>query len=146
MKYIVKVIPKIKSNNLLEQVKSLGYKNLERISLNKLYMFKGNIEKEKIFYITKVLLVDPIVEEFQIYSSIKRSDSQTIINIWYQPQVLDVVSLYVAKGIKYLGIKENLEIHTGIQFYISPKYDEKKIKDLIEKNFMNPLIQYYEVI
>ncbi|MFN3550915.1 MAG: hypothetical protein ACK4WJ_03810 [Endomicrobiia bacterium] len=146
MKYIVKVTTKIKNDILLSQIKSLGYKNIDGVSSSKLYLFKGNISKDTIFYITKVLLVDPVIEEYQILSKFKKEKDKTVINIWNKPQVLDVVAIYVLKGIRYLGIEENVEVHTGTQLCILPQQNEIKIKSIVEKIFMNPLIQYYEII
>ncbi len=146
MIYFVKIIPKIKNNFLLHQIKSLGYGNIKEVNFSKIYFFKGDINKDKILYITKVLLVDPVIEEYQILSKFKKEKDRTFINIWYKPQVLDVVAMYVLKGIKYLEIIQNFDVHTGTQLCIYPKANINKIKNIVEKIFMNPLIQYYEII
>jgi len=147
MKYIIEIIPlKSENESLIKELNLSGLKNIKRVIKNKIYSISGNIDKNKIDFIAKELLVDPIVENYKILTKIKKNPSQTIVNIWYRPEVLDVVSLYVKKGIKYLGLEEELEIHSGTQIWITPKVEEKKIKSIIEKNFMNPLIQQYEII
>jgi len=147
MKYIVEImLLKPENENLVKELNLFGLKNIKRVIKNKIYSISGDIDKNKIDFIAKELLVDPIVENYKILTKIKKNPSQTIVNIWYRPEVLDVVSLYVKKGIKYLGLEEELEIHSGTQIWITPKVEEKKIKSIIEKNFMNPLIQQYEII
>ncbi len=148
MKYIVLISPKIQANNLslLKSIEMLNYKNIKEISTNKIYAFKGNIGKKEIYKIADVLLVDPIVEVFSIVQKIRSIKDSTIVNIWYRPEVLDVEALYISKAIKYINIKDNLEIHSGISLKFTPKLKKEVVADIIKSLFMNPLIQYYEII
>lgn len=145
MKYFVEISLKIK-NKKFEDLLKFEFKSIKEINTKKLYCFIGNIEKQKIIYIAKNLLVDPIVEDYKVLTKFKKNPKEIVVNIWYKPQVLDVVALYVLKGIRYLGIKEEIEIHTGSQVCVKPRLKENILKNLIEKNFMNPLIQKYEIV
>jgi len=147
MRYIIEIMSlKSEDENLAKQISLFGLKNIKKVIKNKIYLISGDIDKNKIEFITKELLVDPIVESYKILTKVKKNPTRTIVNIWYRPEVLDVVSLYVKKGIKYLGLEEELEIHSGTQICITPRLEKKKVKDVIEKIFMNPLIQQYEII
>ena len=147
MKYLVEIILlKSENENLVKELSLFGLKNINKVIKSKIYLISGDIDKNKIEFITKELLVDPIVESYKILTKVKKNPTRTIVNIWYRPEVLDVVSLYVKKGIKYLGLEEDLEIHSGIQICITPRVEQKEIKNVIEKIFMNPLIQQYEII
>jgi len=147
MKYIVEImLLKPENENLVKELNLFGLKNIKKVIKNKIYSISGDIDKNKIDFIAKELLIDPIVENYKVLTKIKKNPLQTIVNIWYRPEVLDVVSLYVKKGIKYLGLEEEIEIHSGTQIRITPKVEETQIKNVIEKIFMNPLIQQYEII
>jgi phosphoribosylformylglycinamidine (FGAM) synthase PurS component len=147
---IVEITSKINTNNsfLLDEIHSLGFNKIKSIEIKKIYSLTGSINKNKILFISKFLLTDPISETFKILTknNIKNLPGVALVNIWYKPQVLDVESIYIVKGIKYLGFKEELEVHSGKQIVFSPKVDKKTVSFIIEKIFMNPLIQYYEII
>ncbi len=148
-KYIIEIIPKTKNfTSIIEQLKHLGYYNIEDVAVNKIYSITGNISKTKVLFITKKLLVDPIAEDYNVKNKINKSKYNFVINIWYKPQVLDIVAIYVEKAVKYLGLQKKIKVRCGTQICIkfSKKINIKELKNLIEKIFMNPLIQEYEIV
>lgn len=150
MKYIVEIIPISKNfNYLLDEINVISKFKFKEVKLAKIYSFLGNITKEELVFVIENLLVDPLVEEYRFYENnlkLKKQNSLTVVNIWYKPAVLDVVANTISNAIKYLGIKEPLEIHSGTQVIFRPKTEEKYIKEVLEKIFVNSLIQYYEII
>jgi len=148
--YLIKISSKIDIDNspILQEIHSLGFKKINNVEIKKIYSLSGNVSKDKIIFITESLLVDNVSETYKIVSIkyTKYLSTLTLVNIWYKPQVLDVESIYVMKGIRYLGFKNDIEVHSGKQVVFSPKVDKKTVSCIIEKIFMNPLIQYYEII
>jgi len=150
--FLIEISPKILADNtsVLQEIHSLGIKKINNIEIKKIYSLVGNMDENQIVFITEALLADIVAESYRVMTSKDFKNlnlsNNTIVNIWYKPQVLDVESIYVVKGIKYLGFKEELEVHSGKQIVFSPKVDKKTVSFIIEKIFMNPLIQYYEII
>ncbi len=149
-RYLVVISPKVPVNNfsVLQEIHSFGFKRINNVEIKKIYSLSGNINKDKITFITESLLADTVSESYKIVNikDVKCLSTQILVNIWYKPQVLDVEAMYVLKGIKYLGIKDDLEVHSGKQIVFYPKIDKKSIRYIIEKIFMNSLIQYYEIV
>ncbi len=147
MRYIVVISTKSQTQNLrlLNLIKTLNYKEVREIYSSKIYSFDGDIDEKQIQKIASILLVDPVVEVFKVVKEIHPLKNSTIINIWYKPEVLDVEALYIGKAINYLGINNNLEIHSGLSFTLKPKIKKEISQLIVEKLFMNPLIQYYEI-
>lgn len=147
MRYIVVISPKNQTNNLrlLNSIKTLNYREIKEVYSSKIYFFNGGISKNQIRNIANILLVDPVAETFKVVKEIYPIKNSTIINIWYKPEVLDVEALYIYKAINYLGIKNDLEIHSGLSLLLKPKIKKEISQIIAEKLFMNPLIQYYEV-
>lgn len=149
MKYIVVIKPKLDlpTKSLVEEVKTVfGKVKIDSIFLHKIYSFSGNIKLNDVKYVVKTLLVDTVVENFEIYSKAKKVKDKTVVNIWYKPEVLDVESMYVKKAMKYINSDEQVELHSGKQVVLIPKLNNDIVKAVIEKIFMNPLIQYYEIV
>ncbi len=147
-KCIVEIIPKVVSSytSLLQEIHSLGFDKVDNVEIKKIYSLEGDINKKEAVFITKSLLADPISESFKVYLFFKKIPNVVVVNIWYRPQVLDVEAIYVEKAIKYLGFEKKVEVHSGKQVCFSPQIDKKSVEYIIEKIFMNPLIQYYEVV
>lgn len=149
MKYIVVIKPKLQPSNkkLIEEIKTIRQKvKIKDFYINKIYSFSGKITYNDVLHITKTLLVDSVVEDFLIYSKILANSKETLINIWYKPEVLDVESMYIQRAIKYIKFNRVVEIRSGKQLKFVPKIKTADVKFVVEKIFMNPLIQYYEIV
>lgn len=150
MKYIVEIIPTNKNfDYLLDEINMLSEFKFKEIKLNKIYSFSGDLTKEELTFIIENLLVDPLVEEYSFYEKNvrkKKHNSSILINIWYKPAVLDVVANTISNAVKYLGIEKSLEIHSGTQLSLKPTADKRYIEEILDKIFVNSLIQYYEII
>jgi len=73
MKYIIEIIPlKSENESLIKELNLSGLKNIKRVIKNKIYSISGDIDKNKIDFIAKELLVDPIVENYKILTKIKK--------------------------------------------------------------------------
>ncbi|MFQ3675736.1 MAG: phosphoribosylformylglycinamidine synthase subunit PurS [Endomicrobiia bacterium] len=147
MKYFIKVV---NNSSLIDRV-SLneiflsGFNDVQSVSKSKIYSITGTVSMKEIKYICENLLVDPVIEQYQI-NKFETFKNGTRVNIWYKPLVLDVVAKNIEIGIKYLGINKELEIHSGSQITIFPKIDKKITTQIIKKIFMNELIQKLEIV
>lgn len=148
MKYIIEIIPLKEKNNekYTKSILTLGYKSVKEVLTRKIYLFKGEIKKHILHVIASHLLIDPVVEHYNIVKKISKSKNETVVNIWYKPQVLDVEAMYVKKAIQYMNIKDKFVVSSGFQLRFRPKITHKVVSNIVEKLFMNPLIQYYEII
>ncbi|MDW8055857.1 MAG: phosphoribosylformylglycinamidine synthase subunit PurS [Elusimicrobiota bacterium] len=150
MKWTVVVKPKIdiSTKRFVDEIKTIDRDVIVKdVYIYKLYCFSGKVSFSKVYDITNTLIIDPVVENFEIYSEVEKSRKETKVNIWYKPEVLDVEALYVRQAIKYILPEDNFEVHTGKRVIFIPRImDKKKIIPIIEKIFMNPLIQTYEII
>lgn len=149
MKYIVVIKPKLQLSNkkYITEIRTICQNlQIKDFYINKIYSFSGKITHAEIAYISKTLLVDPVVEDFIIYSRILSNNKETLVNIWYKPEVLDVESVYIQRAIKYIKFNTAVEIHSGKQLKFVPRVAINDIKFIVGKIFMNPLIQYYEIV
>ncbi|MEN3013955.1 MAG: phosphoribosylformylglycinamidine synthase subunit PurS [Endomicrobiia bacterium] len=147
-KYIVEIIPKNKDyKDLINEINTISPVKIHRMNINKIYSFSG-VNDSEITFIVETLLVDPFLENYKVKKKKqkKENNDKTIINIWYKPAVLDVVANTISNAVRYLGINKSIEVHSGTQLILEPAIKEKYVKEILEKIFLNPLIQYYEIL
>lgn len=151
MKYTVEILPiNKKFDYLLDEINMISKFKFKNIKLNKIYSFSGDITEKELTFIIENLLLDPLIETYKFYDNNNlekiKDTSSIVVNIWYKPSVLDVVANTISNAIKYLGIKKSIEIHSGTQLNLRPLSGKKYVKEILEKIFVNSLIQYYEII
>ena len=144
MRYLVRVFnTSSNASKYLHDISLLGYK-LDRLEQAKVYMLEGNLKEKDVRLICEELLADPILERYEVNGVLKGKGFSTV-NIWYRPEVLDVVAMNVLKAIRYMGIKTKLDVRSGVQLRFYPRLRKETVDHIVKNFFMNELIQYHEV-
>lgn len=147
MKYFIKIVNnnKLIDEPSLKEIRLLGFDNVESVIRSKIYSISGEISSKEIKFICENILVDPIIENYQINKPETFKNSSKV-NIWYKPLVLDIVAKNVEQAIKYLGITKKLEVHSGTQVTFFPRIKKDDVIHIVKKIYMNDLIQFCEIL
>jgi phosphoribosylformylglycinamidine synthase len=147
MKYIVEV--SLKSNfidhhgeHIRHDMAALGIKGIPRVRSRQLYSIEGGVSTAEIKAITEKLLIDPITEDYGIVSEAEK-ERKPSIEVWLKQGVTDTVAESVAKAVRDLGIRTNLEMKTGQKYIFEGKISPAQLKHAAEKMLANPIIQSY---
>ncbi|MCK5738766.1 phosphoribosylformylglycinamidine synthase subunit PurS, partial [bacterium] len=110
------------SDQTLKDIRDLGLSQVEHVTANKIYYLDGDISDAVIARITKTLLTDPITEYFAINQPLREAAvSEWVVEITYNPGVMDPVEGSTLKGISDLGIDSINKIKTAVRYYIKGK-------------------------
>ncbi|MDR0676011.1 MAG: phosphoribosylformylglycinamidine synthase subunit PurS [Elusimicrobiota bacterium] len=123
-------------------IKTAGYDVNFDFRVEHLYSLDGNLEIRDLNIIAKELLVDPIIQNYKINTSFKSKEyiNFYIADVWLKKGVTDSVGETIEKSIKSLGINKEIKVKTGIRYLIEKKKDIKEIREIIEKLFVNSII------
>ncbi|MCX7927338.1 MAG: phosphoribosylformylglycinamidine synthase subunit PurL [Candidatus Omnitrophica bacterium] len=128
-----------------KDILDLGIKKVKSVSFVQVYNIYGELNHNDIQKITDELLVDPIVQEAHIVSnkdSIRSAKNIHVIEVAYNPGVMDPVEDSVLKGISDLGIKGVSAVKTAKKYIIRGNLSAKEINLVQEKLLYNKLIQH----
>ncbi|MBU1726727.1 MAG: phosphoribosylformylglycinamidine synthase subunit PurL [Candidatus Omnitrophica bacterium] len=137
-----------------KDILDLGISSVKDVHFAQVYTLEGNISDGDLKQICEELLVDKIVQEYELISRPGlESNSRTnqdrvlkqgehIIEVAYNPGVMDPVEESTLKGIRDLGIEGVESVRTAKKYLIKGKLPEGQLKTISEKLLYNKLIQH----
>ncbi|MFH1093217.1 MAG: phosphoribosylformylglycinamidine synthase subunit PurL [Candidatus Omnitrophota bacterium] len=126
----------------------LGINSVQDVKMVQIYIIEGKFSKGQIKKIADELLADLIIQssrcgrlEDKKFSSVSKKD-EYVIEIAYNPGVMDPWQESTRKGIMDLGIRDVADVTTGRQYIISGKLSKSQISLISEKLLYNKIIQH----
>ena len=92
-----------RSEGLQKDILDLGIKSVNRVRVSSIYLLEGKLNDKELLAICRELLTDPIVEEYATQESPAPTGAR-LVEVAYNPGVMDPVEDSVKKGIRDLGI------------------------------------------
>lgn len=129
---------------LKRDIHDLGISEVEQVRVSDIYVIKGDIGAEDVRRICAELLVDPVVGAYAYREAYTGSASQGehIVEVAYNPGVIDPVEESVRKGIHDLGITGVESIRTAKRYLVWGALSEEAFRSICEKLLVNGVIQH----
>ena len=136
-------LPDPRGAALQKDVQDLGISGLNSARVSDIYIITGNLTRKRVDKICRELLSDPLVQDYSIGESTKSAQKNTqILEVAYNPGVLDPVEDSVRKGIRDLGIEGVQSIKTAKRYFLSGSLNKDVLKTIADKLLVNPVIQH----
>ena len=132
----------------LKNIAAAGFQTNFVFKTEYVYKFEGinePLENAEVDSIAKEILLDPVIQEYKV-DSLESDDRYAgfyIADIWLKNGVTDPVGESISRGIKTIGIKKPVEIHSGFRYLLAKEISENLAKTIVEKILMNSVIQEY---
>jgi len=128
---------------LLKDVSDLGIKAVAHAEFAQIYTLEGEISPEQANKICEELLVDKVAQDYCINPEKKAgAKNEFVVEVAYNPGVMDPVEESTLKGIRDLGIEENITVRTAKKYILKGKLSPQQLKTISEKLLYNKLIQH----
>jgi len=118
----------------------LGITSAARVKFIQTYTIEGSLSEVEARRICDELLVDKIAQDYAINPADKHDGF--VVEVVYNPGVMDPVEASTLKGIADLGIEGVESVSTGKKYLIKGKFSPAQIKIISEKLLYNKLIQH----
>ena len=129
--------------SIARDIADLGAGEPSEVKIVCVYLLEGDISRDQIKRIGDELLIDPIVEEYSFDLKLPlQSANHHVVEIAYNPGVMDPVEASTIKGIRDLGITSIKAVRTARQYHIYGKFTGKQIAAITSRVLMNKLIQH----
>ncbi|MCU0651510.1 MAG: phosphoribosylformylglycinamidine synthase subunit PurL [Candidatus Omnitrophica bacterium] len=131
-------------NGVKKDILDLGINSVDRVQFIQIYLIEGNISQDEVKKICEDLLVDKISQDYSINNSqppVARRN-EFVVEVAYNPGVMDPVELSVLKAIKDLGIDGAEGVKTAKKYLLRGKLSAIQLKTISEKLLYNKLIQH----
>jgi len=130
-----------RSEGLQKDILDLGIKAVERVKVSSVYLLEGKLSQKQLLSIGKDLLADPIVEEYA-FDEKPAPHGARLIEVGYNPGVMDPVEESVKKGIRDLGIDSVAAVRTVKKYLLWGKLSDAILKSISEKLLVNSVVQH----
>ena len=129
-----------------KDIEDFGIKSVARVCVIQVFLIEGQISASNITRICEELLVDKIVQDFSFCPAeeavLYPKQNQKIVEVAYNPGVMDPSEESILKGINDLGIRDALAVHTAKKYILSGRVSDKELDTIVNKALANKLIQH----
>lgn len=152
MQYKIEVVDKpgifdAVGQGVKKDILDLGIESVKEVKFIQVYFITGSLAEGQITCICEELLTDKVAQEYSIIVSSpagirNHSRGDYIIEVAYNPGVMDPVEESALKGIKDLGIQAEISVKTAKKYIIFGRLSPAQLKTISEKLLYNKLIQH----
>ncbi|MEK6727182.1 MAG: phosphoribosylformylglycinamidine synthase subunit PurL [Candidatus Omnitrophota bacterium] len=131
------------AEGIKKDILDLGIKSARDVSFMQVYILEGDLSEAQAERISDELLVDKISQSYSINGGKKGAGKdEFVVEVAYNPGVMDPVEESTLKAIRDLGIEEDLCVKTAKKYIIKGKLSARQLKTICEKLLYNKLIQH----
>ncbi|MDP8266606.1 MAG: phosphoribosylformylglycinamidine synthase subunit PurL [Candidatus Aceula meridiana] len=132
--------------SILKDIEDLGIRSVENVNVEQIFLINSQASAAQIQKICKQLLVDPIVQDYTCSQKAAptrvKSKNIKVIEIAYNPGVMDPVEESTLKGIRDLGIANVTSVRTAKKYLLHGKPTPKELNIIVSRVLSNKLIQH----
>jgi len=130
-----------------KDIKDLDIHSVVDVNFRQLYFIEGDFNLNQIEKISKEVLTDSVIQDYEILDSKSQPKNQTQANqrhveIAYNPGVMDPVEASTIKAIEDLGFLRPKSIRTAKRFIIKGKLNHNEFNTICDKLLYNKVIQH----
>ncbi len=149
-------IKDIKAEGIKKDIFDLGIKGIKEVESILLYGLDGDFTAKEITGICKNLLIDEITQNFKIFPlekttnqkntfpASKKKNNQWLVEVWFKKGVTDTVGETVKKGIRDLGLKNEVNrVKTGCKYILNGNLSKTNLERITTSLLANKVVQEY---
>jgi len=126
---------------LEKDILDLGIKTVQRVRVSSVYLLEGKIDEKDVLRICRELLADPIVGEYSYQETPPPADAR-LVEVAYNPGVMDPVEDSVKKGIRDLGITTVEAVRTAKKYLLWGEFPGDTLQSICDKLLVNSVVQH----
>ncbi len=129
---------------LQKDILDLGVSGVERARVSDVYVIEGDLGEHDVKRICEELLADPVVDQhfYAVSDTRHPSEGYRLVEVAYNPGVIDPVEESVRKGIRDLGITAVGSVKTSRKYLLQGGLSEDAFQSICDRLLVNPVIQH----
>ena len=135
--------PDPRGEALQKDIHDLGITTVKQARVSDIYLLEGTLAEAEVGRICQELLADPVVEEYSYGEAPPSQDEHAhVIEVAYNPGVMDPVEESVRKGIRDLGIATVDSVRTAKRYFLWGELSAEAFQTICDKLLVNSVIQH----
>src|SRR3989338_970522 len=129
--------------SIKKDISDLGFGNrIKEVKTIQAYLLEGDLEERDVKRISEELLIDPVTQEYTYRGGISDEKAYRIVEVAYNPGVMDPVEESAKKAIIDLGVNGIRIVRTAKKYLLKGRLSSKEIRSIAEKLLHNKVIQH----
>lgn len=130
--------------NTKKDIEDLGIEGVEWVRTIQVYTLEGEISRDGVERVCRDLLADPLIQRYAYNGSFMdgKAEDEFVIEVAYNPGVMDPVEESIKKGIEDLGIKGVNWVRTGRRYVIKGNISSEGVEAICDRLLVNRVIQH----
>jgi phosphoribosylformylglycinamidine synthase PurS subunit len=133
--------PDPRGEALQKDIRDLGITTVKEVRSSDIYLLEGDLDEADINKICQELLADPVIHEYS-YSEAPPPQGSHLIEVAYNPGVIDPMEESVRKGIRDLGITTVESVRTAKKYLLWGELSDEAFHSICDKLLVNSVIQH----
>jgi len=136
--------PDPRGEALQKDIRDLGITTIKQVRVSDIYLLAGSLGENELESICRELLADPIFQEYSYnrFNEVLPPPGSHIIEVAYNPGVIDPVEESVIKGIRDLYITTVESIRTARRYLLTGGLSDESLQYICDKLLVNSVIQH----
>lgn len=132
------------AEGLKKDIQDLGVKGVKGTEYIQVYTLEGNFSQKDLKRVALEVLTDSVSQECKYNGSFveKTSRNVHVVEIAYNPGVMDPVQQSVEKAIRDIGIKGIKSVSTSKKYIIKGAVSKKQVENISDRLLYNKVIQH----
>ncbi|MFH0913491.1 MAG: phosphoribosylformylglycinamidine synthase subunit PurL, partial [Candidatus Omnitrophota bacterium] len=129
-------------SGIKKDIQDLGINSVKNVRFVQVYLIEGDVPEDTIKLISQELLLDKVTQDYSFLPLIYNPKEYHIVEVAYNPGVMDPAEESVLKGIRDLGLDGIKSVRTAKKYIIKGKLSAAQLRVISEKLLYNKLIQH----
>jgi phosphoribosylformylglycinamidine synthase len=138
-------LPDARGAGLVKDIRDLGIETVSDVRVVDIYWLDAELPPDKLDLICRSLLADPVIQDYRSDSAISADADQApnrhVVEVTYNPGVMDPVEGTVMKAVRDLGIDDVRAVKTAKRYLIDGKLDNGQLESICGKLLVNPIVE-----
>jgi len=139
-------LPDVRGAGLVKDIRDLGIQTVSNVHVTDIYWLDADLKPADLELICQNLLADAVTQDYLIVSEVTTEETVTfqhhVIEVTYNPGVVDPVEETVMKAINDLHIQGVRAVKTAKRYIIEGQLDDEQLDSVSGKLLVNPIIEY----
>jgi len=139
-------LPDARGAGLVKDIRDLGIETVSDVRVVDIYWLDAELSPDKLDLICRSLLADPVIQDYRCDSAISAdadtASNRRVVEVTYNPGVMDPVEGTVMKAVRDLGIDGVRAVKTAKRYLIEGELDNGQLDSICGKLLVNPIVEH----
>ena len=139
-------LPDARGTGLARDIRDLGISTVTAVRVINVYWLDAELTAPELERVAGALLADPVTQEYtctdQAVTPFEATPDRHVVEVTYNPGVMDPVQQTVMKAVRDLGISGVRDVRTARRYLIEGQLSQEELDNICARLLVNPIVEH----